>query len=80
VSGPVEILRRSLVLKQDLGALPVEASDLVLPVPAFPGASFMEFERHRAVSAAAYEWCCARLDQLQAEGDPAFTAIVAAQA
>jgi hypothetical protein len=65
------------VLNEHIAQLPLDANDLVLPVPAFAGANFMDFESHSAVVEAAYRWCRAELDRLSQEDNPALAAMLA---
>jgi NTE family protein len=78
IPGPIGVLQRCLVLNENIAQLSVDATDLVLQVPAFAGTNFMDFERHSAVVEAAYHWCRAQLDRLSAEGNPALAAMLAA--
>jgi NTE family protein len=75
--GPIGVLRRCLVMNQTPNLLPVGPRDLVLTLPAFPGATFLDFDRHFEVFEAAYTWGLERIDQLVEEGDPALAQILA---
>jgi NTE family protein len=77
VPNPVAVLQRCLVTHQNPELLPVGPLDLVLTVPALPGANFMDFDRHSEVFQAAYQWCGRRIDELAEKGDPALAAILA---
>ena len=77
VPNPVNVLQRCLVMHQAPELLPVGPLDLVLTVPAFPGAHFMDFDRHTEVFAAAYQWCHQQIDELADKGSPALAAILA---
>jgi len=77
VPGPIGMLQRCLLVNQNPDLLPVGPLDLVLAVPAFPGASFMDFDRHFEVFEAAYRWCCNRIDALVESRNPALAAILA---
>jgi NTE family protein len=77
IPGPIGVLQRCLVLNEHIAQLPLDAGDLVLPVPAFAGANFMDFESHSAVVEAAYRWCRAELDRLSGEDNPALAAMLA---
>jgi NTE family protein len=76
VPGPIGILQRCLVLNQSPERLPVGQQDFVLSVPALAGASFMDFERHKEVFDAAYQWCNARIDEAGETGDSALAAVL----
>ena len=77
VPNPISVLQRCLVMHQNPELLPVGPLDLVLAVPPFPGANFMDFDHHFEVFEASYRWCCARIDELIEKGDPALAAILA---
>ena len=77
VPGPVGVLQRCLLMNQNPDRLPVGPHDLVLPVPALAGASFLDFDRHSEVVAAAYHWCSRLIDELGENGDAALAAILA---
>jgi NTE family protein len=77
VPGPVAVLRRCFGIHQNPDLLPVEPLDLVLAPPAFPGSSFIDFDRHTEVFEAAYRWCNREIDRLIAEHNPALEAILA---
>jgi NTE family protein len=77
VPGPVSVLQRCFVMNQNPDRLPAGPHDLVLPVPALPGASFLDFDRHSEVFEAAYRWCSSLIDELGEKGDPALAAILA---
>jgi NTE family protein len=77
IPGPVAVLRRCFGVHQNPNLLPVEPLDLVLAPPAFPGSSFIDFDRHTEVFEAAYRWCNSEIDRLIAERDPALEAILA---
>jgi NTE family protein len=78
--NPVSVLQRCLATRNGPELLPVGPHDLVLSVPALPGANLMDFDRHHEVFEAAYRWCRRRLDELAQAGDPALDAILAAKA
>ena len=80
IPNPISVLQRCLVMHQNPELLPVGPLDLVLTVPPFPGANFMDFDQHFEVFEAAYHWCRARIDELVDKGDPAITAIMATKA
>ena len=77
VPNPISVLQRCLVMNQSAELLPVGPLDLVLAVPALPGANFIDFDRHSEVFEAAYQWCRGRIDELVEKGDPALAAILA---
>jgi NTE family protein len=77
VPNPISVLQRCLVMHQRPELLPVGPLDLVLTVPALPGANFMDFDRHTQVFEAAYQWCRRQIDELAEKGDPALAAILA---
>ncbi len=80
IPNPISVLQRCLVMHQNPELLPVGPLDLVLTVPPFPGANFMDFDQHFEVFEAAYHWCRGQIDALADKGDPAFTAIMATKA
>ena len=77
VPNPIDVLQRCLGTHQSPELLPVGRLDLILSVPAFPGADFMDFDHHFDVSEAAYRWCRGQIDELADKGDPALAAILA---
>jgi NTE family protein len=77
IPGPITVLRRCFGIHQNPDLLPTEPLDLVLAPPAFPGSSFIDFDRHTEVFEAAYRWCNAELDRLTREHNPALKAIFA---
>jgi NTE family protein len=77
VPNPISVLQRCLVMNQSAELLPVGPLDLVLTVPALPGAHFINFDRHAEVFEAAYQWCRGRIDELDEQGSPALAAILA---
>ena len=80
IPNPISVLQRCLVMHQNPELLPVGPLDLVLAVPPFPGANFMDFDRHGEVFEAAYQWCRGKIDELERSGDTALAAILAAKA
>jgi len=80
VPGPIGVLQRCLALGHSLEALPVGPLDLVLSVPSFAGADLMDFDHHREVFDAAYQWCRARIDTLAHESNSALAAILSTKA
>jgi NTE family protein len=77
VPSPIGVLERCLSMNQNPALLPTGPLDLVLNVPPFPGANFMDFDRHSEVFEAAHEWGRGQIDALIREGNPAVTAILA---
>ena len=77
VPNPIRVLQRCLGMHQSPALLPVGPLDLVLTVPAVPGANFMDFDRHLEVFEAAHRWCREQIDALTEKGDPALAAILA---
>ncbi len=77
IPNPIAVLQRCMVTHQNPELLPVGPLDLVLTVPALPGATFMDFDRHSEVFEAAYRWCSRRIDELAQAGNPALAAILA---
>jgi NTE family protein len=79
IPGPIDILRRCLLMNQGAELLPIESSDLVLKVPIFPGANLLSFDQHIEVFEAAYLWAMHQIDRFQANDEPAWAQIMAAQ-
>ena len=77
--NPVNVLQRCLATRNGSELLPVGPHDLVLSVPALPGANLMDFDRHHELFETAYQWGRRRLDALADQGDPALAAILAAK-
>jgi hypothetical protein len=77
VPTPVGVLERCLAMNRNPDLLPVGPLDLVLNVPPFPGARFMDFDRHLEIFEAACEWCRGQIDTLGQAGNPALSAILA---
>ena len=77
IPGPVSVLRRCFGIHQNPDMLPTGPLDLVLAPPAFPGSSFVDFDRHTDVFKAAHSWCNDQLDRLAAEHNAALEAILA---
>jgi NTE family protein len=75
--GPINVVQRCLLMNQSHDRLPVGPLDLVLAVPDFPGANFMDFDRHFDVFQAAYAWCSTQIHDLGEQGCPALAAILA---
>jgi len=78
--SPIGVLQRCLALRQSPELLPIGRDDLVLTVPPLPGASLMDFDRHREVFEAAYEWCRRQMAELSEQGNPALAAIFGSKA
>jgi NTE family protein len=79
IPNPVAVLQRCLGMHQSLDQLPLGPLDLLLTVPALPGANFMSFDQHFEVFEAAYRWCREQLERLERNGDAAFAAMLAAR-
>jgi NTE family protein len=77
VPTPIGVLERCLAMNQNPDLLPAGPLDLVLNVPPFPGARFMDFDLHFEIFEAAYQWCRGQIDTLSRAGDPALSAILA---
>jgi NTE family protein len=77
VPNPISVLQRCLVMHQRPESLPLGPLDLVLTVPAIPGANFMDFDHHSEVLDAAYQWCRRRIAELDEKDDPVLAAILA---
>jgi NTE family protein len=75
--NPIGVLQRCLGMHQSLEQLPLGPLDLVLSLPAFAGANFMDFDRHFEVFEAAYQWSRDQIDALADQGNPALAAILA---
>jgi NTE family protein len=73
----VNVLWRSLVAHQRYDMLPTAPLDHVMRPPFPPNLGVTEFERHAEVFHAAYLWAREAIETLEAEGDPAITAILA---
>jgi NTE family protein len=58
--GPAPVILRTLFANIGLEPRP-EGGDIVLRLPAFPGSSFLDWERHREVIDAAYAWTQTRI-------------------
>jgi NTE family protein len=78
--SPAIVIQRSLFGNIRNEIIPNDVHDLMLRPPAFPGSSFMNWERHREVLAASYEWGMRTIESLRADGDSAFAAIERAAA
>ncbi|TKT69826.1 hypothetical protein [Aquamicrobium sp. LC103] len=64
----VTMLYRTMLVHQNYN-FTAEPDDLVLNPPAFPGASMINFDNHREVTRAAYEWTKSELLRLPAIKD-----------
>lgn len=73
----VNVLWRSLVAHQRYDMLPTASLDHVMRPPIPAGLGVTEFERHTEVLRTAHVWARQRIAELEAEGDPAITAILA---
>lgn len=71
VPSITSMLYRTMLVHQNYD-LAVGPDDLVLNPPAFPGASMINFDNHRGVTQAAYEWTrteLSRLSQIETRGN-----------
>lgn len=73
--GPATVIQLSMFGGLDEPYTIDPGNDLLLKPPAFPGSSFLDWSRHREVSAAAYEWACGELESRDRAGDPALAAL-----
>ena len=76
--GPASVIQRAVFAKIGADASALTPHDLVLRPPAFPGSSFMNWDRHADVLEAAHEWASRTIDSLREEGDPALAALLGA--
>jgi NTE family protein len=72
----VNVLWRSLVAHQRYDMLPTTPLDYVMRPPFPPGLGVTEFERHTEIFSAAHLWAREAIAELEAEGNPAITAIL----
>ena len=72
----VNVLWRSLVAHQRYDMLPTTPLDYVMRPPFPPGLGVTEFERHAEIFSAAHLWAREAIAELEAEGNPAITAIL----
>ena len=73
----VNVLWRSLVAHQRYDALPTAPLDMVMRPPLPLGVDVTDFDRHTDIFWASYLWAREAIVALEAEGNPAITAILA---
>jgi NTE family protein len=73
--GPANVVQRAIFASLRQRPLPLGSLDLVLRPPPCPGSSYMNWDRHREVSEAAYHWALGTLARLEAEGNAALAAM-----
>ncbi len=73
--GPASVVQRSMFANFNSDPFYNNSHDLILRPPRFPGSSFMNWERHRDVSNAAYQWGLQTVASLRAQGNPALAAM-----
>jgi NTE family protein len=76
--GPGNVLLRSLFANQRRDLLPTGPHDLLIEPPPFPDSSFWDWSRHEQISEFAYSWAKAHINELVAEGNSAFAALMEA--
>ncbi len=74
--GPASVIQRAVFAK--IGAAPssLTPQDLLLRPPAFPGSSFMKWDRHEEVLEASQKWASKTIKGLAEQGDAALAAIL----
>src|SRR6476469_2285214 len=72
----VNVLWRSLVAHQRYDTLPTAPFDLVMRPPLPPDIDVTDFDRHTEIFEASYLWAREAIAALEAEGNPAITAIL----
>ena len=73
----VNVLWRSLVAHQRYDTLPTAPLDMVMRPPSPLGIDVTDFDRHTEIFEASYFWARQAIVVLEAEGNPAITAILA---
>jgi NTE family protein len=73
----VNVLWRSLVAHQRYDTLPISPLDMVMRPPCPLGVDVTDFDRHTEIFAASYLWARQAIAALEAENNPAITAILA---
>jgi NTE family protein len=73
----VNVLWRSLVAHQRYDTLPIAPHDMVMRPPCPPGVDVTDFDRHTEIFSASYLWARQAIVALEAERNPAITAILA---
>jgi NTE family protein len=74
----VNVLWRSLVAHQRYDTLPAAPLDIVMRPPCPPGIDVTDFDRHTEIFRASYLWARQAIVALEAEGNSAIVAILAA--
>ena len=74
----VNVLWRSLVAHQRYDTLPAGPLDMVMRPPSPLGIDVTDFDRHTEIFLASYLWAKEAIDALEAEGNSAIAAILAA--
>jgi NTE family protein len=74
----VNVLWRSLVAHQRYDALPTAPLDLVMRPPRPLGVDVTDFDRHTDIFLESYHWAREAIVALEAEGNPAMAAMIAA--
>ena len=74
--GPASVIQRAVFAKIGADPFVLTPQDLVLRPPAFPGSSFMNWDRHQDVLEAAQEWASRTIKGLIERRDPALEAIL----
>ncbi|QDW41698.1 cyclic nucleotide-binding domain-containing protein [Bradyrhizobium sp. KBS0727] len=74
----VNVLWRSLVAHQRYDTLPTAPLDMVMRPPCPPGIDVTDFDRHTEIFRASYLWARQAIVALEAEGNAAIAAILAA--
>ncbi len=74
----VNVLWRSLVAHQRYDTLPAAPLDMVMRPPRPLGVDVTDFDRHTDIFWEAYLWARQAIVALEAEGDPAIAAMLAA--
>ena len=73
----VNVLWRSLVAHQRYDILPATPLDMIMRPPLPLGVDVTDFDRHTDIFSASYLWARQAIDALEAEGNPAMSAILA---
>ena len=77
VPGPVAVIQRSLFSNSPDKAEFADSPRLTLRPPAFPGSSFMNWDRHAEVLDASYKWASKTIDKLVETQEPVFARMLA---
>jgi NTE family protein len=78
--GPANVLLRSLFANQRRDLLRTGPHDLIIEPPTFPGSCFWDWSKHEQISEFAYNWAKGHINELVAEGNSAFAALIEASA